>query len=123
MNLTTAQAAYVLGVTPKQLDNLFSRLGSAAGDGGRQGRSREVSLEVVEVLAVTLLISRDTAAPQWRAHQIAMAVVNSTDGSTEIGALGSLRFDLRRLRSLLQLALADTMEGRVTPKRGRPRKL
>ena len=122
MNLTTVQAADVLGITPKQLDNLMVRVGNGIAGRGHQGKSRKLSLDTVEVLAVMLLISRDTAASQQRALEIARAIVSSPDGSMALGALGSLHFDLKRLRSLLQQALADALEGRVTPKRGRPRK-
>lgn len=77
----------------------------------------------MELLAITLLINRDTGAPLKRALELARRVVASTDGSIALGGLGSLGFDLTRLKRLLQEALADALDDHVAPRRGRPRRM
>jgi hypothetical protein len=117
MQLSSVLAADVLGISRKRLDNLLLSLGMA----GRQGRSRELGIETVETLALTLLLQRDLGVSAARASEFAAQLRQSESGVAPLGVLGSLHFDMGRLRSVLQNALASAVEDHRAPRRGRPR--
>jgi hypothetical protein len=120
MNVSTRVAAEILGVTTKRVDNLLVRLRVELGLAGVQGRSRVISQETVELLAVSLLLNRDTGASMSRAMTLAREIIRADKGTVPLGALASLHFDVARLRALLQQALADALEDQSAPRRGRP---
>src|SRR5689334_596062 len=122
MDVSTRLAAEILGVTSKRVDNLLVRLQGDLGLAGVQGRSRSISPETIELLAISLLLNRDTGAPLGRAMMLAREIIQAESGTVPLGALASLRFDVSRLRALLQQALADALEDHSEPKRGRPRR-
>jgi len=121
MAYSTIEAALALGTTPKRLDNILSReLGLKVGR-GRQGMARIIDEELIERLAVALLLQRDLGVALKRAVDIANQLVASDEHQVGVGTLASLRFDVPALRLVLQNALADVVQDRVPVRRGRPR--
>jgi hypothetical protein len=120
MSISTALAADVLGVSRKQLDNLLLALGAELSPEGRQGKSRDIPHDSLQLIAVTLLLRRDLGLSAKRALKLAQRVSQSENGVTRLGVLASLHFDLGRLRSVLQQALASAVEDQTIPRRGRP---
>jgi hypothetical protein len=118
--LSTKLAAEVLGVSPKRLDNLIVRAGRSLVPQGQNGSSRSLSLDVVELFALTMLLQRDLGLSVLNAMRVAEELQRD-NGQVQLGVLGSLRFDMTRLRTVLQQALASAIEGHTAPKRGRPR--
>lgn len=120
-NLSTATSAEALGVAPKALDNLLTREARRLLPRGRRGRARRIPLPVVERVAVALILRRDLGVSHSRGLELAGELLASS-GEVLIGSLGTLRFDVSRLRVALQSALADAAEEVVVPRRGRPPK-
>jgi hypothetical protein len=121
MNISSNLAAEVLGVTRKRFDNALFALRDRLELHGRQGKAREISLNQLELLAVVLLLQRDLGISLGDAFPLARTLVGSESGVAKLGVLGSLHFDMPRLRSVLQQALAGTVEDYVAPLRGRPK--
>jgi len=117
---STAQAAEALGVTPKRFDNLLSGPGRKIVAPGRHGLSRSISIEAIEIFALALLLERDLGSRLERAVEIAAELRKEPAHDVAVGALGALRYDVPRLRYVLQNALADALENRLQPRRGRP---
>lgn len=118
--ISSRLACDVLGVDGKRLDNLLLSLGTELGGSGRQGRSRKLSVEILELLAITLLLQRDLGLSAKRGFTLACQLSDSEDGTAPIGVLASLHFDTARLRSVLHNALASATEDHSDPRRGRP---
>src|SRR6267154_1255668 len=118
---STAETALALGIGEKRLDNLLTGPARPLVPKKGNGRSRELSAESVELIAIALLLRRDLGAPVARALQLAASLVASPGQCAPIGTLGSLHFDVAALRSVLQNALSDAIEDSVRPRRGRPR--
>lgn len=117
---STGEAAEALGVSKKRLDNIMSSAGRVLVNKGTNGRSRALNQDVVERLAVALLLERDLGVAMPRAIALASELVASPAGSIAVGSLGSLHFEIDRLRSVLRNALGDAVDGRDRPQRGRP---
>lgn len=111
-------AAEVLGIQPKLLDNLIARTETGVRRGSR-GLERRISAGDLERIALALLLRRDMGLSSSRAMQVA-GDLQESGGELAIGVLGSLRFDLTRLRSVIQQALADGIDSHVPRPRGRP---
>ena len=122
MIYSTAEAAAAIGIEAMRLDNILTGPGRHLIDRGSQGKMRAISPGVIEVVAIALLLERDTGIRIAPALRLAEAIRDSPDGVVPIGRLGSLRFDVTRLKSLIQDALADAVDGPVAPRRGRPPK-
>ena len=122
MSVSTAVAADALGLSAKKLDNLLNRSARVMVSVGRQGRRRRISPEAIERLAVALLLRRDLGVPLSRGLNLADQLRSSRESQVPVGVLGSLQFDMTRLRSVLEQALADAVDGHESPRRGRPRK-
>jgi hypothetical protein len=121
MSISSSLAAEVLGVDRKRFDNAVYALRSRLGLHGIQGQTREISVNHLELLAVVLLLHRDLEISVAKAFPLAKTLVSSDNGVARIGTLGSLHFDMPRLRSVLQQALAGSVEDHVAPPRGRPK--
>ena len=121
--LSTDVAAAALGVERKTLDNILSREARRLIGKGRRGRSRRISMPVLECLAIALVINRDLGTGIARALELAEQVLVSPQLPVQVGALTALRFDLDRLRKALDPAVEDALEGVATPVRGRPTRL
>jgi hypothetical protein len=117
---STAESAGALGISAKRLDNLLTGPARSLVPKNGNGRSRELSVELVELLAISLLLRRDLGIPIIRALELARALIAEPDHQIQIGALGSLHFDVTALRSVLQNALSDVIEDSLRPRRGRP---
>jgi hypothetical protein len=79
-----------------------------------------MSLEVVERFALAMLLQRDLDLSVRKAMEVADELQRES-GVVTLGVLGSLRFDMNRLRSVMQQALASAIEEHAPPRRGRPR--
>lgn len=121
MKISSQLAAEVLGVSRKRLDNALFGLRGSFEVSGKQGRSREIPVDHLELLALVLLLQRDLGLSLRTAFPLARTLVGSESGVAKLGVLGSLHFDMPRLRSVLQQALAGSVEDHVAPLRGRPR--
>jgi hypothetical protein len=119
--ISTQLAAAVLGVSARRLDNLIVHAGRSAVPAGRSGSSRSMSLEIVERFALAMLLQRDLDLTLLKSMELAEQL-QLDSGAVQLGVLGSLRFDMTRLRSVLQQALASAIEEHAVPSRGRPRK-
>lgn len=120
MIYTTTEAAAAIGVDQKRLDNILTASGRHLIGRGAQGKARTIGADVIELVAIALLLERDTGLRIGPALRMASAIRASPDGTIPIGRLGSIRFDVIRLKSLIQEALADAVEGPAAPRRGRP---
>jgi hypothetical protein len=116
---TADTAAWALGVTQKSFDNFVARAVPALIPPGRRGKSRQIDDKALEVVAIAMLLCRDLGMPSLRAAEFAGRLVQDPEG-VPVGTLGTLRFDVERLRSVLRRALADAIDGRVPRMRGRP---
>lgn len=117
---STAETADALGISAKRLDNILTGPASSLVPTGRNGRSRTIPLVVIESLAIALLLERDLGISVSRGLTLADQLARKPADGIAIGALGSLHFDVARLKSILQNALSDVVDGRTRPKRGRP---
>jgi hypothetical protein len=120
MMFSTRLAAEVLGVSDKTVDNLIVHAGRGSVPRGRRGSSRVISLDVIERFALALLLRRDIGVSAMRAMPLAEQLQRN-GGHVTLGVIGSLDFDMSRLRSVLQQSLAAAIEGHSPPVRGRPR--
>ena len=118
--LTTATAAATLGVDTRVLDNILSREASHLVPSGVRGRSRRISVQVLELVAVALVLKRDLGIPIARGLDLAAKLGESVAGEIPFGRFGTLRFSFNPLRSAMQQSIADIVEQTVPPERGRP---
>lgn len=117
---TTAEAADSLGIKPKRLDNILTGPGRALVPIDRNGRSRALGQEIIESIAIALLLERDLGISIARGLITARELIADTNSSVPVGTLGSLHFDVAKLRLVLTNALGDAVEDRNRPRRGRP---
>ena len=120
-SISTETAAVALGVDRKLLDNVLSREARKLLGPGRRGKSRRISMDAIELIAIALILNRDLGVSLARALQLAVEVVASPAGRINIGSLGSLTFDLQHLREPLEHAINEAIEGVAPKTRGRPR--
>jgi hypothetical protein len=113
--------ATAIGVSRRGLDNFLRRHFSDLVPKGAQGRGRPIPHAAVERAAVAMILMRDLGCRPARAVALANRLVESADLGLPIGTLTTLRFDLRRLRQVLDQTLADAVETTPPTRRGRPR--
>ena len=118
--ITSLTAAVALGIERKVLDNILSRDGRHLLPSGRQGRSRRLPFAALETLAIALLLHRDLRVPLSRGFELAESLRSSQNHEIGVGRLGKLRFDLDRLVSSLEQAVAEAIDEIHPPRRGRP---
>lgn len=121
MYFSTTDTAAILGVSPKRLDNLCGRVGNATFATGTQGRARQFTPHDIELLAITLLVARDLAIPLRKSATLASRVLSADQGRVAVGSIGSVQFDIPRLREVLHHAIAASIQDREPLRRGRPR--
>lgn len=120
-SLTTAAAAAALGVDRKLLDNILSKEACYLIGKGARGRARRIDFPALQRIAIALVLARDLGVSVARGLKLAEAVlVDENRGAVAIGSLIRLQFDLPQLNRAVEEAVVDTLEGFVTPKRGRP---
>lgn len=120
MDFTTRQAAAILGVEPKRLDNLCVRAATGAIATGSRGSARKFGAYQLELLAIALLLERDLGVPLREAVALAGRLLRTEGGRIGLGVLGAVHFDLPKLRTVLQGAIADAEQDREPVRRGRP---
>jgi len=120
-SLSTDTSAAALGVDRKTLDNLLSREAKSLVPNGSRGRSRRISIAVLERLAITLVLQRDLGVGVAMGLDLAARILESASNSTNIGTLGTLRFDAGRLRKALEHSVDEALESVPERPRGRPR--
>ncbi len=87
---------------------------------GARGKSRRISVHVLELVAVALVLKRDLGIPIVRGLDLATKLGESVSGEIPFGRYGTLRFNIHPLRSAIQQSIADIVEQTVPPLRGRP---
>jgi hypothetical protein len=119
--LTTDAAAVALGVDRKTLDNVLAREGRSLISVGSRGRSRRIPVDVLEVVAVAMVLNRDLGVSVAKGLELAARVVAAPTLPVQVGSLSSVTFDLGRLRLALDVSISDALESTAEPTRGRPR--
>jgi hypothetical protein len=111
--------ALALGIPPKELDNLISRVAVPSIPGGTQGRDRRIGLEAVLHLAVMREI-RLFLGCSWKHASSLASQVRGNAAASNARQTVSLRVELERIREELPARLADASEYVVPRARGRP---
>jgi hypothetical protein len=114
-------ASAAIGVSTRQLDNFIHRYCRSTVPTGTQGRSRSMPHAAVELAAIALILARDLGCRPASAVALAARILANEGPDLALGSLCTLRFDLRRLRRVLNRALADAIEDSAPSRRGRPR--
>ena len=117
---STIDVALALGTNVKLVDNLVARYGRHELPTGSQGASRSIPGSVVELIAIALLLKRDLGMPFRRGWIVGAELLRSNSDSVPVGTLGTLVYDVQRLRSVVRQALADSVQDRSPVRRGRP---
>lgn len=119
--VTTGTAAFALGITKKDLDNILSRYDVRGFERGRQGVARRLSQASIEQVAVAMDLTRDYSIPVPTALLLAEEALSSREGVvTSPGGHLAIHVDLERIRRDLQAKLAEAIENIIPPRRGRP---
>lgn len=119
--VTTGTAAFSLGITKKDLDNILSRYPIRGYERGRQGVARRLSLASIEQVALAIDLSRDYSIPVPTALLLAEEALSSREGViASPGGHLAIHVDLERIRRDVQAKLADAIEHVIPPRRGRP---
>lgn len=119
--VTTGTAAFALGVTKKDLDNILSRYPIRGFERGRQGQARRLSLASIEQVAIAIDLAHDYAIPVPTALLLAEEALSSPEGVIlSPGRHLALHVDLDRIRRDIQAKLTDAIERVIPPRRGRP---
>jgi len=119
--LSTHAAAAALGVDRKQIDNVLAREGKALVSEGRRGKSRRIPVDVLERIAIALILARDLGVAISKGLELAGRLVQNRNAPVPIGSLGTFSFDVATLRRKLEGAVDEALESVVEPPRGRPR--
>jgi hypothetical protein len=120
-NLSTDTSAAALGVDRKTLDNILAREARSLVPNGSRGRSRRISVAVLEHIAIALVLQRDLGVGIGMGLEFASRILHSPSQSTRIGSLGTLTFDAARLRKALEHSVNEALESVPERPRGRPR--
>jgi len=121
--ITTTTAAMALGIDRKNLDNILCREGRNLIPDGRQGRSRQVPIATLETLAIALVLNRDLRIPLTKGIELAESLRKAPNQEIGIGRLGTLHFDIAKLRPSLSHAVEEAIEEVHPRRRGRPASL
>ena len=119
--LSTVSAAAALGVDRKVLDNALAREARSLVLSGRRGRSRQIPIAALERIAIAFVLNRDLGVTVAKGLELAEQVVAAPAAPIAIGSLGTLTFDVPRLRETLEAAVGEALESVAEPARGRPR--
>jgi hypothetical protein len=118
--LSTNASATALGIDRKALDNVLAREGRSLLSAGSRGRSRRISIDMLERIAVALILNRDLGVSIAKGLALAEEVVGSPSSQVTVGLLSTLTFDLPRLRKALERSIDEALEGVAERTRGRP---
>lgn len=117
---STEDVAIALGTTAKAVDNLVSRHGRETVKAGSRGASRKIPVGTVELVALALLLKRDLGMPFRRGWAMGAELLRRDVHRVSVGTLGTLDYDVARLKSVVRQALADSVQDRSPVRRGRP---
>ena len=112
-------AARALRVSTRELDNILGREAVDLLQPGERGRVRQITERVVEQLAVALLLHRELGTPMRRSVALAGRMLTG-DGALPLGAWGSIRLDMARMRREVAAEMQSALEETPRPRRGRP---
>src|ERR1035437_1239909 len=118
--LSTDTSAAALGIDRKTLDNILAREGRSLISAGSRGRSRRISVDVLERIAVALILNRDLGVGIMKGLALAEQVVGSPSSPGAVWSLSTLTFDLPRLRKALECSIDEALESIAERTRGRP---
>jgi hypothetical protein len=118
--LSTDTSAAALGIDKKALDNILAREARPLVPNGSRGKSRRISIDVLERIAIALVLQRDLGVGIAMGLDLAGRILKSPSRSTAIGSLGSLTFDAARLRAALEHSVNEALESVPERTRGRP---
>jgi len=118
--LSTDTSAAALGIDRKTLDNMLAREGRSLIGAGSRGRSRRISVDALERIAVALILNRDLGVSIAKGLALAEQVVGSPSSQVIVGSLSTLTFDLPRLRKALERSIDEALESVAERTRGRP---
>ena len=119
--LSTDVSASALGVERKTLDNILSKEGRSLLTKGTRGRSRRIPFEILERVAVALILNRDLGVSISSGLALAEQILESPALPVAVGSLSALAFDLPRLRQALEASVNEALESVAERTRGRPR--
>jgi len=119
--VTTGTAAFALGISKKDLDNILSRYPIRGFERGRQGVARRLSLVSVEQVALAIDLTRDYSIPIPTALLLAEEALSSREGViASPGGHLAIHADVERIRRDIQAKMAEAIEHVIPPRRGRP---
>ncbi len=119
--ISTDASAAALGVDRKTLDNVLSREARLLVGTGSRGRRRRISVDLLEQIAIAMILNRDLGVSIAKGLKLADEIVASPTPSVHAGSLCAVTFDLARLRLALDLSIQEALESTAEPMRGRPR--
>ncbi len=119
--VTTGTAAFALGISKKDLDNILSRHQVRGYERGKQGVARRLSLASIEQVALAIDLGRDYAIPLSTALLLAEEGLSSREGIiASPGGHLAIHVDLDRVRRDILAKVSEAVEHVIPPKRGRP---
>ena len=116
---TVATAALALRVSTKWLDNTLSHWSVQGVSQTRQGVSRKLSIEALNILAIALTLIHDLSTPVATAIDIAMQLTQS-GGRIALRDGITMELDIQRVTAALLERLEHAVEIAPLPRRGRP---
>jgi hypothetical protein len=117
--LSTHAGAAALGIDRKTFDNILAREARHLVRAGRRGRSRRIPVQVLERIAIALILNRDVGIAIGKALEVAEKIVGTPTADIELGSLTTLTFDVTRLRLALERSIGEALESVAEPTRGR----
>jgi hypothetical protein len=119
--VTSGTAAFALGISKKDLDNILSRYPVRGFERGKRGAARRLSLASIEQVAIAIDLTRDYSIPLPTALLLAEEALSSREGviTSPQGHL-AIHADLDRIRRGLHEKLSEAIEHVIPPRRGRP---
>jgi len=119
--VTTGTAAFALGISKKDLDNILSRYPVRGFYRGQRGVARRLSVVSIEQVALAIDLAREYSIPTPTGLLLAEEALSSREGviTTPSGHL-AIHADLERVRRDLYAKLTEAIEYVIPPRRGRP---
>ena len=121
ITLSTDASAAALGIDRKTLDNILAREARSLIGTGRRGKSRRIPVAMLERVAVALILKRDLGVNLAKGFELAERILASPVSAVTVGSLGTLTFDVTRLRQALEHSIGEALESVAERTRGRPR--
>jgi uncharacterized protein YehS (DUF1456 family) len=119
--LSTDAAAAAIGVSRKMLDNVIAREARPLIGAGRRGRSRRIPADVLERIAIALILNRDLGVGIAAGIALAKRILSAPNTPVSAGALTALSFDTKRFHDALERSIEEALESVAERTRGRPK--